>query len=114
MIRVDEQVETVPVCEVVQLVPGSGVAVLLPDGRQVAVFRTERDEFYGLSNIDPFTRAAVLSRGLTGDTHGVPFVASPLLKQRFDLRNGECLDDATVMVRAYQVQVIDGVVHVRP
>lgn len=114
MTVVGAHVETVPVCEVGRLVPGRGVAALLPDGRQVAVFRTERDEFYGLSNIDPFTGAAVLSRGLTGDAQGVPFVASPLLKQRFELRTGVCLDDETVTVRAYQVHVVDGVVHVRP
>ncbi|GLY68265.1 hypothetical protein Atai01_48840 [Amycolatopsis taiwanensis] len=106
--------EMVPVCEVDRLAPGRGVAALLPDGRQVAIFRTGRDEFYGLSNMDPFGRAAVLSRGLTGDAQGVPFVASPLLKQRFDLRTGVCLDDETVTVRAYRVHVVDGVVHVWP
>jgi nitrite reductase (NADH) small subunit len=114
MTVVDQHLETVPVCEVGRLVPGRGVAALLPDGRQVAVFRTEHDEFYGLSNVDPFARAAVLSRGLTGDAHGVPFVASPLLKQRFDLRTGVCLDDETVTLRTYKVRVLDGVVHVCP
>ncbi|GAB2974649.1 nitrite reductase small subunit NirD [Amycolatopsis acidiphila] len=105
---------TVAVCEAGLLLPGRGVAALLPDGRQVAIFRTEGGELYGLSNIDPFARAAVLSRGLVGETGGVPFVASPLLKQRFDLRTGVCLDDESVVIRSYPVHVVDGMVHVTP
>ncbi|MFB6556655.1 nitrite reductase (NAD(P)H) small subunit, partial [Streptomyces sp. NPDC056405] len=48
--------------------------------------------------------AAVLSRGLTGTHRGRPFVASPLLKQRFDLATGECLDDEAVRVETYEVK----------
>jgi nitrite reductase (NADH) small subunit len=111
---VDEQTQTVAICAVDRLIPGRGVAALLPDGRQVAIFRTLGDEFYALSNIDPFSRAAVLSRGITGDSDGVPVVASPMLKQRFDLRTGVCLDDESVVIRAYRVEVADGVVHIHP
>ncbi|MCZ9343439.1 nitrite reductase (NAD(P)H) small subunit, partial [Streptomyces sp. TRM76130] len=50
------------------------------------------------------TGAAVLSRGLTGTHGGRPFVASPLLKQRFDLATGQCLDDESVRVTAYEVR----------
>jgi nitrite reductase (NADH) small subunit len=75
------------------LTPGRGVAVALPDGRQAAVFRTRADTLHAVSNRDPFTGAYVLSRGLVGTAGGHPFVASPLLKQRFDLTNGRCLDD---------------------
>ncbi|MFD2122434.1 nitrite reductase (NAD(P)H) small subunit, partial [Streptomyces cirratus] len=35
---------------------------------------------------------------------GRPFVASPLLKQRFDLESGRCLDDDAVAVRTYPVR----------
>lgn len=108
------ETRTIAVCEVARLIPGRGVAALLPDGRQVAIFMTGNGEFYGLSNIDPFSRAAVLSRGLVGDSGGVPVVASPLLKQRFDLRTGVCLDDESVAIRTYPVHVVDGVVHVTP
>ena len=31
-------------------------------------------------------------------------VASPLLKQRFDLESGRCLDDETVTVTTYEVR----------
>ncbi|GHF77365.1 nitrite reductase (NADH) small subunit [Amycolatopsis bartoniae] len=108
------QTRTVVVCELARLIPGRGVAALLPDGRQVAIFLTASGDLYGLSNIDPFARAAVLSRGLVGDVGGAPFVASPLLKQRFDLRTGVCLDDESVAIRTYEVHVADGVVHVNP
>ncbi|HVW40758.1 MAG TPA: nitrite reductase small subunit NirD [Amycolatopsis sp.] len=114
MTMVDEQTETVAVCEVERLIPGRGAAALLPDGRQVAIFRTTDDEVYALSNVDPFARAAVLSRGIIGDANGVPMVTSPLLKQRFDLKTGQCLDDESVAIRTYEVQIVDGVVHVRP
>lgn len=108
------EARAVEVCAKARLVPGRGVAVLLPDERQVAIFLTESGQLYGLSNIDPFARAAVLSRGLVGDADGVPFVASPLLKQRFDLRTGQCLDDPSVRIPTYRVTETDGVVHVTP
>ncbi|MFJ9560919.1 nitrite reductase small subunit NirD [Streptomyces fuscichromogenes] len=91
-------------CDLSLLTPGRGVAVLLPDGGQVAVFRDRADRLYAIDNRDPFGGAAVLSRGLTGTHQDRPFVASPLLKQRFDLETGECLDDETVRVTAYQVR----------
>ncbi|MFD8813985.1 nitrite reductase small subunit NirD [Streptomyces sp. NPDC059627] len=92
------------VCDLNRLTPGRGVAALLPDGRQVALFRDRADRLYAIDNRDPFGGAAVLSRGLTGTHQGRPFVASPLLKQRFDLETGECLDDDTVRVTAYEVR----------
>jgi nitrite reductase (NADH) small subunit len=92
------------VCDLSRLTPGRGVAALLPDGRQVALFRDRADRLYAIDNRDPFGGAAVLSRGLTGTHQGRPFVASPLLKQRFDLVTGECLDDETVRVAAYEVR----------
>ncbi|MER6983268.1 nitrite reductase small subunit NirD [Streptomyces carpinensis] len=92
------------VCDLSALLPGRGVAALLPDGRQVAVFRDRSGRLYAIDNRDPFTGAAVLSRGLTGTHRDRPFVASPLLKQRFDLETGRCLDDGSVRVAAYEVQ----------
>ncbi|MFI8187619.1 nitrite reductase small subunit NirD [Streptomyces sp. NPDC085946] len=93
-----------PVCDLSALLPGRGVAALLPDGRQVALFRDRNGTLYAIDNRDPFTGAAVLSRGLTGSRQGRPFVASPLLKQRFDLATGQCLDDEAVRVTTYEVR----------
>ncbi|MFH0175873.1 nitrite reductase small subunit NirD [Streptomyces cacaoi] len=101
-LRLEEQWFTI--CDLGQLIPGRGVAALLPDGRQVALFRDRAGELYAVDNRDPFGGAAVLSRGLTGTHEGRSFVASPLLKQRFDLLSGECLDDDTVRIATYEVR----------
>ncbi|MFE3030598.1 nitrite reductase small subunit NirD [Streptomyces canus] len=92
------------VCELARLLPGRGVAALLPDGRQAALFRDRAGRLYAVDNRDPFGGAAVLSRGLTGTHQGRPFVASPLLKQRFDLETGQCLDDESVRIATYEVR----------
>ncbi|OLR90159.1 nitrite reductase small subunit NirD [Actinokineospora bangkokensis] len=87
-----------------------GRAVLLPDGTQVAVFRTHDDQVHALCNVDPFSGAAVLSRGIVGDLGGVPVVASPMHKQHFDLRTGACVEDASVVVATYPVRVRGGTI----
>ncbi|MFD5012336.1 nitrite reductase small subunit NirD [Streptomyces chartreusis] len=92
------------VCDLTRLLPGRGVAALLPDGGQVALFRDRAGQLYAIDNRDPFGGAAVLSRGLTGSHQGRPFVASPLLKQRFDLETGQCLDDESVRITTYEVR----------
>ncbi|MFD3662290.1 nitrite reductase small subunit NirD [Streptomyces sp. NPDC058659] len=92
------------VCEESRLTPGRGVAALLPDGRQAAVFRDRSGRTYAIDNRDPFTGAQVLSRGLIGSADGRPFVASPLLKQRFDLETGRCLDDDEITVEVYPIR----------
>ncbi|SEF46913.1 nitrite reductase (NADH) small subunit [Actinacidiphila yanglinensis] len=94
------------VCPVDVLEPGRGVAVLLPDGGQAALFRDRTGRLYAIGNVDPFTGAGVLSHGLLGSAPGDrPYVASPLLKQRFDLADGRCLDDDEVSVASYPVRV---------
>lgn len=99
-------------CALDRLVPGRGVAVLLPDGRQVALFRLADDVLHAVDNLDPYSGAAVMSRGLTGDRAGEPTVASPLLKQVFSLRDGQALDDDAVGLASYPVRVHEGLVQV--
>ncbi|MEW2068058.1 nitrite reductase small subunit NirD [Streptomyces sp. NPDC007346] len=93
------------VCDLDRLSPGRGAAVLLPDGGQAALFMDRSGAVHAIGNRDPFTGAYVLSRGLLGSAEGRPFVASPLLKQRFDLATGACLDDEEVSVPVYPVRV---------
>ena len=110
-----------PVCALERIDVEGGVAALV-GGEAVALLRTHDDAVFALSNYDPFSRASVLARGIVGtrtvDEDGatvqVPFVASPVHKQAFDLRTGQCLDDAAVRVATYDVAVVDGVVHVGP
>jgi uroporphyrinogen-III synthase len=101
------------VCRMSVLQPNRGVAALLPGGEQVAVFRTAGDEVFALSNVDPFSGASVLSRGIVGDRGGVPVAVSPVYKQAFDLRTGVCLDDPAVAVPTYPVRLDSDAVLVR-
>ncbi|MEU6859664.1 nitrite reductase small subunit NirD [Glycomyces sp. NPDC046736] len=100
------------ICAFDRLIPGRGVAALLADGSQVAVFRLADDSLYAVSNRDPFSGANVISRGLTGDRGGEPVVMSPLLKQAFSLKTGACLDDAAASLAVYAVEVEAGEVRV--
>jgi nitrite reductase (NADH) small subunit len=99
----------IPVCRLEQIEVEGGVAALV-DGVAVAIFRTHDGNVYAISNHDPCSRASVLARGIVGDRGGTPFVASPMHKQAFDLRTGQCLDDAAVRVPTYDVRVEDGLV----
>jgi nitrite reductase (NADH) small subunit len=99
------------VCRYDDLIPERGVAALV-DGRAVAVFRTHRGDLHALSNLDPFSGASVLSRGIVGDRGGRATVASPIYKQVFELATGVCLDDPSVSVPTYRVRVVNGVVEV--
>ena len=92
-------------CAYDHLIPGRGVAVLLDDGSQAALFRLDDGSLRALGNVDPFSGAAVLSRGIVGDRGGRATVQSPILKQAFALDDGCCLDDARVSVPVYQVRV---------
>ena len=62
---------------------------------------------HAIHNRDPFSGAHVLSRGLTGTSGDAPTVASPVYKQRFDLRSGVCIDEPTVSVRTFGVRCVD-------
>ena|SRR5437588_4463674 len=100
-------------CPVRQLQPMRGVAVLLPDSAQVALFLLADNSIRAVGNIDPIGRAAVMSRGIVGDRDGVPVIQSPLKKQAFSLIDGHCLDADGVSVPVYATRVgVDGTVWV--
>ena len=92
-----------------------GAGVLLPDGTQIALFRVPTGEpdragrmpdstVFAVSNIDPYSGAAVISRGIVGEVDGEPTVASPLLKQRFSLTDGHSFEDADHRLAVYPVE----------
>jgi nitrite reductase (NADH) small subunit len=99
------------VCHYDVLLPERGVCALV-DGEQVAVFRTFDGQVYAIGNLDPFTGAHVLSRGIVGTRGGEPTVASPLHKQVFSLVTGVCLDEPDMIVPVYPARVSDGVVEI--
>ncbi|CNG11196.1 nitrite reductase [NAD(P)H] small subunit [Mycobacterium tuberculosis] len=91
------------ICSYADLIPERGVCAMV-DGTQVAVFRVFDGALHALSNLDPFSGAYVLSRGILGTRAGTPTVASPMYKQVFDLRTGACLDDPRVAVPVFAVR----------
>jgi nitrite reductase (NADH) small subunit len=101
----------VTVCAATHLTPDRGVAARVGDDL-VAVFLLADGSTFAIDQRDPFTSAPILSRGLIGDADGTPTVASPLYKQRFDLRTGRCLEDDGVSVRTWPVRLHEGRVEV--
>ena len=98
----------VDVCDLDDLLADVGACALI-DGAPVAIFRTgPDDELFALGNIDPFTSASVMSRGIVGSVGELAVVASPMLKNRFALRTGESLDNPAVALPTYAIQVVDG------
>ena len=101
------------VCAIDEVLPGAGVAALL-EGEQIAIVRTRADQFFALSNFDPFSKAFVIARGIVGDRAGVAKIASPIFKQNFSLLTGQCLDDPSVRLDVFPVRVVGGRVQVSP
>ena len=97
------------VCRYDALLPERGVAALVGEV-QIALFRTHEGQVFAVGNQDPFSGANVMSRGIVGSRGDVPTVASPMFKQVFDLRTGECLDDPSVSLPVYQVEIVDEMV----
>ena len=94
----------IPVCRLKDIVPNTGVCALV-HGRQVAVFRLEDDRLFALAAFDPFSKANVLSRGIVGDLKGEIVVASPVYKQHFSLRSGQCLEEDGVRLDVFPVRL---------
>lgn len=106
-----ESVAFVAVCALDRIVSNCGIAALV-NGRAVAIFRLADDTLAAIDNIDPCSDASVLSRGIIGEVDGAATVASPMYKQRFDLRTGRCLDVEGVSVAVHAVRVAGGVIEV--
>ncbi len=101
------------ICKIDDIVPATGVCALV-NSQQVAVFRPRNDDqVFAISNIDPFFEASVLSRGIIAEHQGDLWVASPLKKQRFRLRDGLCMEDASRSVAHFEARVKEGDVQIK-
>jgi nitrite reductase (NADH) small subunit len=111
---VSAPVETawVDVCGYDDLQAERGVAALV-GGQQVALFRLADGSVHAVGHHDPFSGANVMARGLVGTRGDVDTVASPVYKQVFDVRTGQCLDDGSVGLPCWPVEVVEGRVRVR-
>ncbi|AHC23645.1 MULTISPECIES: nitrite reductase small subunit NirD [Mycobacteriaceae] len=100
-------------CSLNRLLPNRGAGVLLPGGVQAALFRLDDGSLHAVGNIDPFSGAAVMSRGIVGDRAGRACVQTPIKKQAFALDDGVCLDDPAVSLPVYRTRVTpDGLVQI--
>lgn len=103
----------ISVCEYQDLLPDTGLCALI-NKQQVALFNSRRlNEVFAVSNFDPIGEANVLSRGILGSIGDEVVVASPLYKQHFNLRTGECLEKPEYNITVYPVRVDDGLVQVQ-
>ena len=107
-----ETLQWTAVCAATDILPDTGVCALV-DGVHVAIFRIgAAAQFFAIDNVDPKSGASVLSRGLVGSLGERIVVASPLYKNHFDLRTGECIEAPEHSVRAHAVRVEEGRVQV--
>ncbi|WP_314426573.1 nitrite reductase small subunit NirD [uncultured Microbacterium sp.] len=78
---------------------------------QVALFLLADASVHAVSNLDPYSGAQVMSRGIVGSRGEAATLASPMHKQVFDLRTGECLETQgrePASLRVWSVTVVDG------
>ncbi|WP_237055301.1 nitrite reductase small subunit NirD [Microbulbifer sediminum] len=101
-----------PVCQRSDLVAESGVCVLAggvsvtgpsTPRRSIALFfiPDSDPQLYAVDNWDPIAGAGVIARGLIAEVEGELTVASPLYKQHFRLRDGQCLEDPEIRLATY-------------
>ena len=102
----------ISVCFEDDLLEDTGVCAKVKN-QQVAIFKSRRlKELFAISNFDPIGEANVLSRGILGSLGDEVVVASPLYKEHYNLRTGECLEKPEYAVQVYSVKVENGVVMV--
>ncbi|ACZ30649.1 nitrite reductase (NAD(P)H), small subunit [Xylanimonas cellulosilytica DSM 15894] len=109
----------VDVCALADLEPERGAGALLGD-HQVALFRLADDTVRAVQQLDPYSRANVMSRGLVGTTRvvddsgeerDVPTVTTPMLKQVWNMETGEVIDSGgkpKYPIAVFATEVRDG------
>lgn len=103
----------ISVCGVDDIFPDTGVCALVEE-QQVAIFHSRRlNEFFAVSNFDPIGEANVLSRGIIGSMGDDVVIASPLYKEHFNLRTGECMEKPEFKINVYPVRVDDSSIQVQ-
>lgn len=99
------------ICPFDRLPVDRGVAALV-DGAQVAVVRTHEGNLYAVDNLDPFSGAMVMSRGIVGSRGDRDVLMSPMHKQAYDLQTGQCFQEPEIWLTVHEVRVADGMVEV--
>lgn len=92
--------------------PHERAVCALVDGEQIALVRTADGTLHAVDNLDPVSGAMVMSRGIVGSRGDHDVLVSPMYKQAYDLRTGQCLDLPDVWLRVHDVALREGVVEV--
>ncbi|GAB3631574.1 nitrite reductase (NAD(P)H) small subunit [Microbacterium shaanxiense] len=106
----------VRVCSIHDLEVERGRAALLGT-EQVALFLLGDGSVHAVSNLDPYSGANVISRGIVGTRGDAPTIASPMHKQVFDLRTGECVETQGKPAHSldvWAVRIDGGDIHLLP
>ena len=100
------------ICSSNDLIPNSGICALLntknehnqDTDEQIAIFYLPdtEEKVFAISNWDPIGEANVLSRGIIGNINEEIVVASPLYKQHFNLKTGQCLEE-DIQIKTYPI-----------
>jgi nitrite reductase (NADH) small subunit len=86
--------------------PLDGGACVKHGSKQIAIFHFDRlKKWYACQNLCPHKLEMVLSRGMIGETGGIPKVACPLHKKTFSLENGENLNGEEYKIAVYPVKI---------
>jgi NAD(P)H-dependent nitrite reductase small subunit len=87
-------------------VPKDGGATFKYGRHQIAVFNfAHRDAWYACQNLCPHKQEMVLSRGILGDTAGIPKVTCPMHKKSFSLENGQGLGGEIYSIQTFEVRL---------
>ena len=93
------------ICNTAELLADTGLCAKGSEDQQIAIFFEKKSQqLFAIDNHCPFSKANVLSRGLMAELNGVLTVASPIYKQHFDLKTGQCLEDENVNVDTFQIR----------
>lgn len=93
--------------------PINGGACIKYKDLQIAVFNFERlHHWYACQNLSPEKKEMVLSRGMIGETKGIPKIACPLHKKTFSLETGENLNGDLNPIAIYPVKIENDFVYV--
>ena len=94
------------VCDVLDVPSNGGACVKIGD-KQIAIFHfSDQQSWYAVDNLCPHSQQMVLSRGLLGETGGLPKITCPLHKQSFCLTDGHHLGgQAEFKLQTYPIKV---------
>ncbi|MGS2763088.1 nitrite reductase small subunit NirD [Sinomicrobium sp. M5D2P9] len=86
--------------------PSDGGVCVKYKTKQIAVFNFGRfGKWYACQNLCPHKLEMVISRGMIGESSGIPKVACPMHKKTFSLEDGSNLNGEEYKIAVYPVKI---------